>query len=45
MKRIIDNYNFIISGKNVYGQVIDSDIKPDEEMSKLRTGQGQFIID
>ena len=45
MKRIIDNYNFIISGKNVYGQVIDSDIKPDEEMRKLRTGQRQFIID
>ena len=40
-KRIIDNYNVIINGKNVYDQPIDSDIKRCEEIRTLRTGQGE----
>ena len=31
----------IISGKNVYSQAIDSDIKQYEEIRKLTTGQGE----
>ena len=31
----------IINGKNFYDQVIDSDIKRYEEISKLKTGQGE----
>ena len=40
-KEIIDNYNGIINGKNVYDQAIDSDIKQYEEIKKLTTGQGE----
>ena len=34
-KSIIKNCNVIINGKNVYGQLIDSDIKRYEEYRKL----------
>ena len=49
-KGIIDNYNVIINGKNVYDQGIDSDIKRYEEIRKLATGQGEdyttrFLLD
>ena len=40
-KGIIDNYNVIISGKNLYDQTIDSDIKRYKEIRKLKTGQGE----
>ena len=40
-KRIIDNYNVIINGKNFYDQAVDSDIKQYEEIGKLTTGQGE----
>ena len=40
-KRIINNYNVIINGKNIYDQRIDSDIKQYEEIRKLTTGQGE----
>ena len=38
-KRIIDNYNIMINGKNFYNQVIDSDIKQYEEIRKITPGQ------
>ena len=40
-KAIINNYNVIINGKNIYDQPIDSDIKQYEEIRKLTTGQGE----
>ena len=40
-KGIIDNYNVIINGKNVYDQLVNSDIKRYEEIRKLTTGQGE----
>ena len=40
-KGIIDNYNFIINGKNFYDQPIDSDIKRYQEIRKLATGLGE----
>ena len=40
-KGIIDNYSVIISGKNFYDRLIDSDIKLYEEIRKLTTGQGE----
>ena len=39
-KGIINNYNVIINGKNLYDQPIDSDIKCYKEIRKLTTGQG-----
>ena len=41
-KRINDNYNVIISGRNFYDQPIDSHIKRYEEIRKLTTGQGEY---
>ena len=41
-KGIIKNYRFIINGKNLYGQPIDSDIKQYEEIRKLTTRQGEY---
>ena len=41
LEDITDNYNVIISGKNFYGQPIDSDIKQYKESRKLTTGQGE----
>ena len=38
-KGIIDNYNVIINGKNIYDHVVDSDIKQYEEIRKLTTGK------
>ena len=35
------NYNVIINGKNFFHQLIDSDLKQDEEIRKLTTGQGE----
>ena len=43
-KGIIDNYNIIINGKNVYDQAIISDIKRYEEIRKSATGQGEDYI-
>ena len=40
-KSIIKNDKILINGKNFYDQVIDSDIKPYEEIRKLTTGQGE----
>ena len=40
-KRIIDNCNIIINGKNFYDQPIYSDTKRFEEIRKLTTGQGE----
>ena len=40
-KRCNKNYNVIISGKNFYDQLTDSDIKRCEEIRKLTTGQGE----
>ena len=40
-KGIIDNYNFIINGKNFYNQPFDSDIKRYQEIRKLATGLGE----
>ena len=40
-KSIIKNDKIIINGKTFYDQVIDSDIKPYEEIRKLTTGQGE----
>ena len=40
-KEIIDNYNAIINGKNLYDQAIDSGIKLYKEIRKLATGQGE----
>ena len=40
-KRIIDNCNIIINGKNFYDQPIYSDTKRSEEIRKLTTGQGE----
>ena len=40
-KVIIKNYNVIINGKSFYDQAIDSDIKRNEEIRKLTTGQGE----
>ena len=39
-KGVTENYNAIINGKNFYDQPIDSDIKRNEEIRKLTTGQG-----
>ena len=39
-KEIIDNYYFIINGKNFYDQAIDSDIKRRKKIRKLTAGQG-----
>ena len=41
LQGIIKIYNVIISGKNVYDQAIDSDIKRYKEIRKLTTGQGE----
>ena len=41
-KAIINNYNVIINGKNIYDQPIDSDIKQYEEIRKLTVGQGEY---
>ena len=38
-KGIIKNYNVIISGKNVFDQTIDSNIKRYKEIRKLTTRQ------
>ena len=38
-KGIIDNYNVIINGKNIYDHAVDSDIKQYEEIRKLTTGK------
>ena len=38
---MIKNYNVIISGKNVYDEPIDFDIKQYKETRKLKTGQGK----
>ena len=35
------NYNVIINGKNFFHQLIDSDLKQDEEIRNLTTGQGE----
>ena len=35
-KGIIKNYNVIINGKNFYYQTIDSDIKRNEEIRKIK---------
>ena len=43
-KSITKNYNFIINGKNVYGQPTDSDIKQYKEIKKLTTGEGEDYI-
>ena len=40
-KGIINNYNVIINGKNIYDQPIGSNIKQYEEIRKLATGQGE----
>ena len=40
-KEIIDNYNFIINGKNFYDQPIDSDIKRYQEIRKITIEQGE----
>ena len=40
-KGIIDNYNIIINGKDVYDQEIGSNIKWYKEIRKLTTGQGE----
>ena len=40
-KSIIENYNVITDGKNLYDQQHDSDIKWYEKMRKLTTGQGE----
>ena len=39
-KGIIKSYNVIISGKKIYGQPIDSDIKRQEKIGKLTIRQG-----
>ena len=38
---LIKNHNFIIYGKNVFNQPIDSDIKRYEKRRKLTTRQGE----
>ena len=38
---VIKNHNFIIYGKNVFNQPIDSDIKRYEKRRKLTTRQGE----
>ena len=38
-KRIINNYNVTMNGKNFYDQTIDSHIKQYEEIRKLTTGR------
>ena len=43
-KGILDNYNVIINGKIFFDQAIDSDIKRNEEIRKLTTGQGEDYI-
>ena len=35
-----ENYNTIMNGKSFYDQTIDPDIKRNEEIRKLTTGQG-----
>ena len=35
-----ENYNTIMNGKSFYDQAIDPDIKRNEEIRKLTTGQG-----
>ena len=42
-KKILDNYNFNISGKNFYDQAVDSDIKQYEEIRKLTAVNWLFI--
>ena len=39
-KGIIDNYNIIINGKNIYDQAVGSDIKQYREIWILTTAQG-----
>ena len=41
LKRIIDNNNVTINGKNFYDQPMDSDIKRFEEIRKLTAGIGE----
>ena len=38
---IIDNFDFVINGKNLYDHAIDSGIKWYEKIRKLTTGQGE----
>ena len=40
---IIKNYNMITYRKNVYDQLIDSDIKRYEEMEKITRRQGEYF--
>ena len=41
LDRIIDNYNTIINGKNLYDHTIHSDTKQYKEIRKLTTEQGE----